>query len=221
MPARDVDAMYDHTLQVAIDAGLCIVTGSPFDGHLADDVFGRLCRDLRAAGVRLVADLSRGQLAQVVEAGVNWIKVADDELERDGHASTDDEESLWRAASRMLHAAGADAVVVSRSSNPTFVTTREARRVVSGPKVETVDARGSGDAMTAAIAAGLVLGWSEDELLATAVAAGAANAVHRSTATASRDTVAQLAALVTIETRSSISGSTEATPTGESGVIDA
>jgi fructose-1-phosphate kinase PfkB-like protein len=221
MPARDVDAMYDHTLQVAIDAGICIVTGSPFEGHLADDVFGRLCRDLRAAGVRLVADLSRGQLAQVVEAGVNWIKVADDELERDGHATTDDEESLWRAASRMLDAAGADAVVVSRSSNPTFVTTRNARRVVSGPKVETVDARGSGDAMTAAIAAGLVLGWSEDELLATAVAAGAANAVHRSTATASRDTVAQLAALVTIETRSSISESTDATPTGESGVIDA
>ena len=221
MPARDVDAMYDHTLQVALEAGICVVTGSPFEGHLADDVFGRLCRDLRAAGVTLVADLSQGQLAQVVEAGVHWIKVADNELERDGHATTDDEASLWDAAERLRQAADADAVVVSRSSEPTFVTTRTSQRIVTGPKVETVDARGSGDAMTAAIAAGLALGWTEDELLRTAVAAGAANAVHRSTATATRETVAQLASLVTIETRSATSASADATPTGDSGVIDA
>ena len=134
---------------------------------------------------------------------------------------TPPERSLWNAATRMRERAEADAVVVSRSSSPTFVVTGGQQRVVTGPKVETVDARGSGDAMTAAIAAGLRLGWTEEELLRTAVAAGAANAVHRSTATATRETVAQLASLVTVETRSSTVASADATPTGDSGVIDA
>lgn len=221
MPARDVDAMYDHTLQVALGAGTCVITGSPFDGHLADEVFGRLCRDLRAAGVTLIADLSRGQLAQVIDAGVHWIKVADEELDADGVASSDDADSLWQAASDMRARADADAVVVSRSRRPTFVTTRTRQLVVTGPEVETVDSRGSGDAMTAAVAAGVALGWPEEKLLCMAVAAGAANAVHRSTATASYETVAQLASLATIDARSSKSGSDVDTPTGESGVIDA
>jgi fructose-1-phosphate kinase PfkB-like protein len=57
--------------------------------------------------------------------------------------------------------------------------------------------------MTAAIAAGVAHGWDRDRMLTTAVAAGAANAVHRSTATASAEIVAQLAANVRVEARSS------------------
>lgn len=202
MPARDVDALYDRTLQRALAAGTCVVTGSPFEGHLDDEVFGRLCRDLRASSVTLVADLSGDQLAFAAAAGLDWIKVADDELAEDRGIGVDDDEALWSAAEELAATAGAS-VVVSRSADPTYVVAGDERLVVTGPSVEPVDARGSGDAMTAAIAAGLASGWERDRLLRTAVAAGAANAVHRSTATASAEIVDQLTANVSVAARSS------------------
>jgi fructose-1-phosphate kinase PfkB-like protein len=67
------------------------------------------------------------------------------------------------------------------------------------PEMTTVDARGSGDAMTAALATGLSQQLPTDELLGRAVAAGAANAVHKGSGTPDAELVDRLARTVEID----------------------
>jgi 1-phosphofructokinase len=91
-------------------------------------------------------------------------------------------------------------VVVSRAgSEPTLVLAGDTRYRVAAPRMTTVDSRGSGDAMTAALAAGLAAHQPIEDLLRRAAAAGAANAVHKGSATPDRDLVDRLAGTVQID----------------------
>ena len=83
---------------------------------------------------------------------------------------------------------------MSRSADePALALAGGHRFRISTPNLTTVDARGSGDAMTAALATGLAEGRSIEELLRRAAAAGASNAVHKGSATPDVQLVERLA----------------------------
>jgi 1-phosphofructokinase len=212
---REIDDLYSAALAAALDAGVCVITGSPWPDHIDEGLLTRLTADLGNLDCLTVADLSGSQLEAVVAGGVDWLKVSHEQLQDDHGVDGDDEAALWTAAQRLFRARSSDAaddraerrsagrrrgVVVSRASTePTLAFVDGRRYRVAVPEMTTVDARGSGDAMTAALAAGLAERLPTEDLLRRAAAAGAANAVHKGTGTPDAELVARLTPTVEIE----------------------
>lgn len=189
---RDLDDVYEAALRHGVDTGTCVVTGSPFPDHLDAAVVNRLCKDLHAAGVVTVADLSGEHLDAALDAGIDWLKVADDELVRDGRCGPDpDATQVWLddvVQSKRVRVAA----VASSSTGATLARTPHHRITATGPKLEVVDTRGSGDSMCAALALAHCNELPPAKAIRIGLAAGAANATRRSTAAPGIDAVLSL-----------------------------
>ena len=195
---REIDDLYSAALAAAMEADVTVITGSPWTDHLDPRLLTRLTADLAELGRPTVADLSGAQLEAALEGGVDWLKIAHDEC----GLAIDDEAGAWKAAERLACTGRRRGVIVSRSEEPTVVvvgTEGGARFRIRTPTLTTVDARGSGDAMTAALATGLATGVPLDGLLRRAAAAGAANAVHKGSAAPDALLVERLAHAVEVE----------------------
>jgi 1-phosphofructokinase len=196
---RELDDLYSAALAAALDADVCVITGSPWADHVDESLLRRLTADLSKLERATVADLSGTQLAAALDGGVDWLKVAHDELV-DGDVAPTDDGAIWAEAERL--AAFGDKhrnVIVSVSAEePSHVLAEGHRYLVTVPELTTVDSRGSGDAMTAALATGLAARRPMDELLRRAAAAGAANAVHKGSATPDAELVDRLAKAVDV-----------------------
>ncbi len=192
---RELDDLYSAALTAGLDADVCVITGSPWGDHVDSSLLTRLTADLATFGRTTVADLSGDQLHAALAGGVDWLKIADGELVGPDNAEViDDEGALWERAQALAGAYDhGRSVVVSRADRPTLVVADDGRYTVSALGLSIVDARGSGDAMTAALATGLAAGLPLDALLRRAAAAGAANAVHKGSATPDADLVDRLA----------------------------
>ena len=211
---RELDDLYSAALAAAMDADVCVITGSPWADHVDPSLLTRLTADLAALDRTTVADLSGEQLDAALAGGVDWLKIAHDELastavttadgdeKADADAEADgeiDEASVWEMAERLATHGRKRGVIVSRAEAPAVVVSGDDRYRVTTPTLTTVDARGSGDAMTAALATGLAEGRPVEELLCRAAAAGAANAVHKGSATPNAVLVERLATAVEVE----------------------
>jgi 1-phosphofructokinase len=199
---REVDDLYSAALTAGLDADVCVITGSPWRDHVDASLLTRLTADLATFGRTTVADLSGEQLDAALAGGVDWLKIADDELAEHGDGDVvDDEAGLWERATALARAEGhGRRVVVSRADRrPALVVAEDACYTITAPALSTVDARGSGDAMTAALATGLAAGLALDALLRRAAAAGAANAVHKGSATPDPDLVDRLAEEIVVD----------------------
>jgi 1-phosphofructokinase len=182
---RELDDLYSAALTAGLDADVCVITGSPWGDHVDSSLLTRLTADLATFGRTTVADLSGDQLDAALSGGVDWLKIADDEL-----AGPDDP----------------DLLDVSRADRPTLVVADGACYTVSALGLSTVDARGSGDAMTAALATGLAAQLPLDALLRRAAAAGAANAVHKGSATPDAELVERLAEEIEVSEVTGVGG---------------
>lgn len=198
---RELDDLYSAALTAGLDADVCVITGSPWRDHVDASLLTRLTADLATFGRTTVADLSGEQLEAALAGGVDWLKIADEEVaEHDGGDIVDDGARLWERAMALAGAHGhRRRVVVSRADRPALVVADDACYMVTAPALSTVDARGSGDAMTAALATGLAAGLPLDALLRRAAAAGAANAVHKGSATPDPGLVDRLAEEIAVD----------------------
>jgi 1-phosphofructokinase len=193
---RELDDLYSAALTAGLDADVCVITGSPWGDHVDSSLLTRLTGDLATLGRTTVADLSGDQLDAALAGGVDWLKIADHELSEpdESDVRNDRDGGLWKRAQALACAhERRRRVVVSRADQPTLVVADDARYTVSALGLSTVDARGSGDAMTAALATGLAADLPMDALLRRAAAAGAANAVHKGSATPDPGLVDRLA----------------------------
>jgi 1-phosphofructokinase len=189
---HELDDLYGVALKAAADAAVVVLTGSIWEHVLPAETFGRLTSDLTSLGRPVVADLSGDQLRAAVDHGVVLLKVSDEELERDGLLAGHDEGDV-RAALDTLRAMGAADVVISRAGEPVLAAMASRAYRVTGPSLEVVEARGSGDSMTAALAAGLATGLGPEATLRLAVAAGAVNVTRHGLGGADGDVVRRLA----------------------------
>jgi 1-phosphofructokinase len=205
---RELDDLYSAALTAGLDAEVCVITGSPWADHVDSSLLTRLTADLATFGRTTVADLSGDQLDAALTGGVDWLKIADDELAGPDDADlVDDEGGLWERALDLARAHGRErSVIVSRADRPTLVVTDGDCYTVSALGLSTVDARGSGDAMTAALATGLAAQLPVDALLRRAAAAGAANAVHKGSATPDAELVERLAEEIEVSEATEVGG---------------
>ncbi len=191
---RDLDDVYEAALLHGTASGTCVVTGSPFPGHLDPDTVRRLCNDLHAAGVVTVADLSGEQLSAALDAGVDLLKIADDQL---GDNGIDAGEGVDEWMADVLGTGQVRrAVVVSSADGITRARTPSEVIEAKGPRFDAVDPRGSGDSMCAAIALAHAREHPVTEAIRIGIAAGAANATRRSTASPGIEAVLQLSETV-------------------------
>jgi 1-phosphofructokinase len=193
---HQLDDLYGAALTSALTADVTVITGAVDPEPVPADFFGRFAADVRANERMTVCDVSGAQLTSTAEAGVTVAKVSHDELTDGGWATGDSTEDLIEGA-RRLQGRGAEAVVVSRASEPTLVVDRGVHEL-QVPSVHPLDHRGAGDSMTAGIAAGLATGR---DLLGSAVlgaAAGALNATRRGLGSGRLEDIEDLCSLVRV-----------------------
>src|SRR5690606_12025591 len=78
---HEADELYDRFLELALDAGRCVVTGPERDGALPVSLYRRLGADLAAAEVPVVADLHGDALDEFLEGGpIEVLKVSSGDL---------------------------------------------------------------------------------------------------------------------------------------------
>lgn len=188
-----IDDFYSEALAVAVEAGVCVVTGRTHPDVVPDEVYQRLGADLAQTGVRVVGDLHGRELAAFLDGGpIAVLKVSDEDLRGDGDADeTPTDEARWRAIAR-LHEAGAEAVVLSRARDATLALVSDRRFVVHGPELDVVEHRGAGDTMTAGLATALARGLDPEAMLRLATAAAGANVVRHGLGTASTTLIESL-----------------------------
>lgn len=191
------DELYGMALAAGLDADVTLLTGCEPRGIVADDLYARLARDLRANGKRVLADLTGSTLEATLPSGIDLLRISDDEMVRYGYATSNDASDLLDGAHR-LHAAGARTAVVSRADAPTLLVRDDGLPPlqVVAPHFETLDHRGTGDSMFAAIGTALSRGQDTVDAVRLGVAAGALNATRRGLGTGTREEIEHLAAHV-------------------------
>ena len=191
---HELDNLYQSTLAGALAAGLLVVTGRHRPAAVPDAFYRRLGADLAQLQVRVVGDFHGAELCAFLERGrIDLLKVSDEDLQQDGICV--DNEELCFAAMDTFRQRNARDVVLSRGTKATLALIGNARLRVDTPEVASPDHRGSGDAMTGALAVGLVRALETDQLLALGCGAGAASATRHGLASADVQLIAEFAAL--------------------------
>ena len=169
---HEVDELYGATLTAGLEHGLCVLCGPADPSVVSADVYRRLATDLGSNGVTVIADLSGDHMLGACDGGAHIVKASHEDLRRDGLLSSFDFADI-EAAGHQLRARGAGTVLITRAEDAVVAFVGARILEVAGPKVEPKDHRGSGDALTATIAAALAWGLTADDALRWGVAAGA------------------------------------------------
>lgn len=193
------DDLVSSILAFGLAAPVVVMCGSNLDGNITPDVYQRVCHDLRAAGVCVVADLSGDELRRALDGGIDLLKVSHEELVADRWTERTDHDGLLAGIDALRRAGAAD-VVVSCGKEGVVAVLGDRRYQARSPEMSVVDHRGAGDSMTAALAFALGQGLDADDALRLAVAAGAGNVTRHGLASGHPAAIAQLARLVDVDT---------------------
>ena len=147
----------------------------------------------------MIADLSGEPLQAALAGGLTVLKVSAEELVRDGHLSDEDDTEALIAAMRELAAQGAQHVIVTRAERGNLALLDGELVEATAPALEVVDTRGSGDSLTAAVAAALAYGADLRDAVRLGTAAGAMNVTRRGLASSNREDVVRFAEHVEVE----------------------
>jgi 1-phosphofructokinase len=195
---HDIDELYGLALAEGLRAGICVLSGPAEPSVVPPDIYRRLAADLTNNGARVVADLSGDHLAAVCEGGLYLLKVAHDELVKDGRAENDSRQALGKAI-QTLHDEGAESVVVSRADRPSIALLDGELYQVITPKLEAADTSGAGDSLTAGMTAVLAKGGDLTEAVRAGAAAAAINVTRHGLGSGRADAIAELVPRVRIE----------------------
>jgi 1-phosphofructokinase len=195
---HEVDELYGVVLVEGIEADVVVLGGPTGPPIVPPATYRRLADDLRANGTTVVADLSGEPLSEVLQGGVDVLKVSEEELLAEHRASRDDPATLLHAM-RELTGAGAEHVIVTRAADPALALVDGSFLTIRPPRLVAEDHRGAGDSLTAGVAATLALGGSLREGLQRGAAAGALNVTRRGLGTGRRREIERLLPRVDLE----------------------
>ncbi len=193
---HEADDLYDAALTTGLRAGIAVLTGIHQQGILPPAFFRRLACDLGDNGVSVVADLS-GDTLKALSGGVTFLKISHEELIDAGYCRTDTRDDLI-AGIRALKATGARNLIVSRAGEPALALLGDRLVEVEPPNFHTLDYRGAGDSMTAALALAQARGLAPQDTLRLGAAAGAINVTRHGLGTGGLADIEEVAARVAI-----------------------
>ena len=189
---HEVDDLFSNCLAEGLTSGVAALGGPHEGGVIPDETYGRLAADLTANGIPVVADLSGPTLQSALEGGLDILKVSHEDLVEDGFAKSEKPADLATAMEEFGEK-GARVVVISRGEESTLAWEDGQFWEAIAPPAQSIDHRGAGDSMTAALAVSTAQGESLESGLRLAVAAGAATVTRRGLATGHGEVVRKLA----------------------------
>ncbi len=160
---------------------------------LDSEIYRRLAGDLRSNGVQVIADLTGPALKAALAGGLDVLKISEEEMLAESPADSFATKDLTMRLDE-LHVAGAETAILSRAEQPALVLDGPNGRYLelAGPRVETLEPRGTGDSMFAALGVSLAGGQDLDAALRLAMAAGCLNATRHGLGTGTREQIEQL-----------------------------
>ncbi|MEV8236024.1 PfkB family carbohydrate kinase [Rhodococcus sp. NPDC077669] len=183
-----LDDLFGAALATGARSDVAILGGPHADNIVPAEVYERLCADLRALEVPVVADLSGPTMLAALAGGLTVLKVSHEDLISDGGAESEDPKHLIDAM-RKMHDDGAEVVVISRAGDPALALVEGDVLEIVTPGLQMVDHHGAGDSMSAGIAAGIAQGMSMPEALRLGGGAGTANVTRRGLGSGRKDLV--------------------------------
>lgn len=197
---HEVDEFYGRVLQEAASSGICVVSHRQDPESLSAEFYERLGADLRSVGAKAVGDLHGEELEAFLSGGpLHTLKVSDEDIMGDGVLTEDASLDDRIAAVEKFHEMGADRVVVSCAKGPAIALIDGKIFEAAAPRLQTVDHRGSGDSMTAALTISAIRGYDAERTLRMACAAGAANVTRHGLANAHRRLIEELMGVVEVD----------------------
>lgn len=191
----------EELVSIAIDAlqsaQLLTLNGTvPCD--ILNGLYARLIEAAKGLGVPVLLDSHGEPFRRGLGAGPDFIKPNQQEAEEFLGRALGTEADRW-AAVDAFHAAGIRGVVMSLGEDGALFSIEGLGRLrARPPKIKEVNPVGSGDALVAGIAMGLLNDWPLEQLARTAIACGAANAMSWDIGHFTAEEVAQIAADVEI-----------------------
>lgn len=207
---HEADELYGLALSAALDAGVALLTGVDPPVVLDSEIYRRLAGDLRSNGVQVIADLAGSSMKAALAGGLDLLKISEEEVLAEAITRSSGKEDLLKALEK-LHEDGAETVLISRAAKPALVLDGAHGRYLelTGPRVETLEPRGTGDSMFAALGASLAVGQELDLTLRLAMAAGALNATRHGLGTGTRQQIQRLSHHIAIKELDRPCGSSE------------
>lgn len=195
-----VDELYSLTLAHAAERGCCVLSGNIDTGVIPTTHYGRLCADLTALGVPIVADLHGPELDEILDSSVvRLIKLSDEDLRDDGALADGSDEALIDVVTEIADRARNDLVVTRGPDRPAIARLDDRWYRISPPRLAAVDWRGAGDAMAGALAVAHVRGLAGADMLRFGAAAGAASVSRRGLGSLDADLVDALVPRVHVD----------------------
>ncbi|MGC0144182.1 PfkB family carbohydrate kinase [Pseudactinotalea sp. Z1732] len=195
---HEMDDLYGTVLVEALECDVLVVTGAEPERVLPAEFFARIVRDVRSAGIPVVADLSGNTAKAAAAECPTLLKMSHEEIQAAGLADHDDLATLEEAG-RELVSGGVEAMLISRAGEPPLLVTADSARLLVGPVVTPLDHHGGGDSMTAGVAVALGRGAGVAEAARLGAAAGALNVTRRGLGTGRREQVERFADHIGIE----------------------
>jgi tagatose 6-phosphate kinase len=160
--------------QLVTSAKIVVLSGS-LPPEAPVDFYGECVKAANAAGAKVIVDGKGEVLAHAIYAKPFLIKPNEEELAETTGIPIDSDVTL-REGMRQVLLAGSQWCVVTRGGDPAIVANLEGATQLRPPEIEVVSAVGSGDALAAGVAVGLLRGLSVVEATKLGVACGSANA---------------------------------------------
>ncbi|HTS17531.1 MAG TPA: hexose kinase [Verrucomicrobiae bacterium] len=158
-------------------AEMVVLTGTVPKG-CGDDFYARLIVEARRHDVPVLIDAQKAQLLNALKKRPLLVKINRDELAAATQLNCTQRSGLSRALHRLLKD-GPRHAVITDGAKSVFVSETPGRTItrLNPPRVKAQNPIGSGDAMMAGIAVGLLRGVSMTEAARFGIACGAANAM--------------------------------------------
>lgn len=184
-------------LNAAATSDFAVVSGSLPPG-MPDSFFGRVAREARARGIRLVLDTTGEGLKEALREGVAIVKPNQHEFAGLAGIRSPDAAALAGAARGFVAQGRVEAVAITLAEQGAILVTRELALKAAAPAVEAVSTVGAGDSFLGAFLWSLSRKPDWREAFRLAVAAGSAALLSPGTDLAHAEAIHRLAAEVVV-----------------------
>lgn len=175
---HESDNLFETASLIVLKSDVVVLSGILTEG-MPSDFFARLVRLANRHGVRTVVDLAPEFLEPAVRARPTVAKPGEHQLGRLLGLGNGLSPAQLAQAGRRLLAWGAETVVISQAAEGAVAVGQDWAWQIEPPALEPVEEAGAGDCMTAVMAVGLAQGWPMEEIVRTAVAAGAGKVLRQ------------------------------------------